>query len=375
MSDINFVTTDAAKILDDLILQFETAYGQTFYPTDERRIFLEQLAQVIVGLKNDINQSARENLLKYATGNELDALGDFYNSDRIPAQKAKTTFRFMLSTAQALPITIPTGTRVTPDGKLYFATTQDLSIPIGQTTGDISAEATVGGIDYNGFAPGQIKNLVDSVPYVASVSNTDTSSGGSDIEADDDGTNIWSGYRERIRLAPESYSVAGPEGAYIYWAKTTDVNISDINVASPTAGNVTITVLMKNGQLPTQPILDAVTAVVSAKDRRPLTDNVTVAAPTEVAYNITLTYYISKERPAEETSIKSAIEGTNGSVDQYKAWQCEKLGRAINPDYLKQLMLNVGVSRVDITVPVYTAVNANQVPKVGVVTLTYGGLI
>jgi phage-related baseplate assembly protein len=368
LSDINFVTADTETILNTLIAQFETAYGQTFYPGDERRIFLQQLAQVIVVLKNDINQSARQNLLRYASGDMLDALGEFFNTDRIPAQKAKVTLRFTLSSAQALPVTIPAGTRMTPDGQLYFATLQDLIIPIGQTQGDVTAEAAEGGVKYNGFAPGQIKNIVDPVPYVQSVSNTDTSSGGSDIETDDN-------YRERIRLAPESYSVAGPEGAYIYWAKTADINISDVVVSSPSPGVVKVTVLMKDGQLPTQTVLDAVAAAVNSKERRPLTDQVQVAAPTEVAYNITLTYYISSDRPAEETSIRNAIEGSGGAIDQYKAWQCAKLGRAINPDYLKQLMLIAGAYRVDITAPVYTAINADQVPKVGTTTLNYGGLI
>lgn len=368
MNDINFVTVDASQILNELISQFEAAYGQTFYPGDERRIFLQQLAQVIVALKNDTNQSARQNLLRYASGDVLDALGDYFNTDRIQAQKSKVTLRFTLSSAQALPVTIPTGTRVTPDGVLYFATTKDTTISVGQTQGDVIAEATEGGIKYNGFAPGQIKTMVDPVAYVAGVSNIDTSSGGSDIESDDN-------YRERIRLAPESYSVAGPEGAYVYWAKTADVNISDVVVTSPSAGTVTVTVLMADGQLPTQAILDAVTAVLTPKNRRPLTDNVEVAAPTEVPYDITLTYYISADRPAEEASIRAAIENAGGAVDQYKTWQCSKLGRAINPDYLKQLMLNAGAFRVDITAPVYTAIDEDQVPKAGDVTLTYGGLI
>ena len=368
MSDIQFVEVNSEALKTQLITDFENILNETLYPGDERRIFLLQLLPTIVGLKNDINNSAKQNLLRYASGNMLDALGEYFNTDRIPAQKAKVTLHFTLSSAQALPVTIPAGTRATPDGLLYFATTQALSIPVGQTQGDVSAEAVEGGAKYNSFAPGQIKNIVDPVPYVQSVSNTDTSAGGSDIETDDN-------YRERIRLAPESYSVAGPEGAYIYWAKSADINISDVVVASPTVGTVKIIVLMNGGQLPNQAVLNAVTAAVSAKDRRPLTDQVQVATPTQVTYNITLTYYISKDRPAEEAAIRAAIENTGGAVDQYKAWQCAKLGRAINPDYLKQLMLNAGAIRVDITTPTYTAINADEVPKIGTTTMAYGGLI
>jgi len=363
--NINFVDTDSGKILNDLIKQFETALGQTFYPGDERRIFLQQLAQVIVGLKNDINQSARQNLLRYASGDKLDAIGELYNTPRILAQKAKATIRFTLSSAQTNNIIIPAGTRVTPDGQLYFATIKALVIPAGQTYGDVVAEAAEGGEKYNGFAPGQIKTIVDPVPYVASAANTDTSAGGSDNEDDDN-------YRERIRLAPESFSVAGPEGAYIYWAKTADVNIADVSVSSPSPGEVQIAVLMKGGQIPTQDIIDAVTAVVSAKDKRPLTDNVQVCAPTEVSYDIDLTYYISADRQAEENALKDAIEA---AIEQYNAWQSEKLGRDVNPDYLRQLMLNAGAYKIDLIAPTYAEIGQNEVAKVRTISVSYGGLI
>jgi phage-related baseplate assembly protein len=367
-NDIQFVEVDSQAIQNQLINDFENAIGETLYPGDERRIFLLQLLQVIVGLKNDINESAKYNLLKYSTGDKLDALGEFYNTPRLAAQKASVTLRFTLSAVQAVDITIPAGTRATPDGQLYFLTNKVLTIIAGQTTGDVTAEASEGGEKYNDFASGQIRALVDPMPYVASVSNIDASSGGSNVEDDNN-------YRGRIRLAPESFSVAGPEGAYIYWAKTADVNIADISVTSPSPGTVKVTVLMKEGGLPTQACLDAVTAAVSAKDRRPLTDNVTVSAPVQVSFNITLTYYIAKERQTEESSIRNAIELSGGAIDQYKAWQYAKLGRAINPDYLRQLMLSAGAFRIDITDPVYTALNADQAAKVGVVTINYGGLI
>ena len=373
--DINFVETDSDTIQNDLINDFENSLGETLYPGDERRIFLLQEIPAIVGLKNDINESAKENLLRYATGEKLDALGEFYNTPRIPAKYSKVTLRFILSAAQPSNTTIPSGTRATPDGLLYFITSTDLIIPAGQTQGDVIAQAAESGGKYNDYASGQIKNLVDPLPYITSVSNTDSSNGGADIESDDDGINTWSGYRERIREAPESFSTAGPEGAYIYWAKTASVDISDIAVLSPSAGVVSIIILMKNGQLPSQDILDSVLAICSAKDKRPLTDNVQVSAPTTVSYDINLTYYISKDRQTEEVSIKNKIEGTGGAIEQYKSWQCSALGRAVNPDYLRQLILDAGAFRIDITSPSYTSINEDQVAISGTLTIAYGGLI
>lgn len=367
MSEIKFVEVDSLAIQNEMIKDFESALGETLYPGDERRIFLLQMLPIIVGIKNDINNTGRQNLLRYAAGDVLDAMGEFYDCTRLAAQKATVTMQFTLSAAQATDVIIAAGTRVTPDGTLYFATTEALTITTGNTTGTVSAEAMVAGEIYNGYAAGQIKTLVDIVAYVALVVNINESSGGSDTESDDS-------YRERIRLAPESYSGAGPTGAYEYWAKTADVNIVDVTVDSPSAGTVRIVPLMENGGVPSQEVLDAVEAIVTADNRRPLTDNVTVVAPTQVPYNITLTYYIATADQAKESSIRNAIEDSGGALDQYKAWQCAKLGSAINPDQLRYYLMAAGASRIALTDPAYTALNVDEVAAAGTITVTYGGL-
>jgi len=367
MSDIQFITVDADQIQRELINGFETALQETLYPADERRIFLNQQLPVIVGLKNEINENAKQNLLRYASGDILAALGEFFDVVRIPAQKAKTTFRFTLSSVQISDTPILSGRRATPDGSLYFATVMDIIIPAGQITGDVIAEATEGGEKYNNFVPGQIKTLVDPIAYVVSVENINTSSGGSDLELDDN-------FRERIRQAPESYSVAGPEGAYIYWAKTANSEISDVSVSSPSPGVVRIVPLLSGGGIPTQDILDEVLAIVSAKDKRPLTDMVQVAAPTQVTYNIEFTYYISSARLTEVPFIRDAIEGTKGVVQQFIQWQHEKLGRAINPDELRYRLIYIGASRIVLNSPVYELVDLDKVAKEGTINIIFGGV-
>lgn len=365
--DIKFVEVDSKTIENELIQGYENATGETLYPGDERRIFLLQEIPIIVAMKNDVNETGKQNLLRYAVDEMLDALGEFQNTPRLQAQKTLVTLRYTLSNAQATDVIVPTGSRVTPDGTLYFATLVELIIPSGQTYGDIKAEAMEPGEKYNDYTPGQIKNMVDVIPYVASVVNTDESGGGSDIENNER-------YRERIRQAPESFSVAGPEGAYVYWAKTADSNIVDISVSSPSPGVVKIVPLLINGEVPSQAILDKINTAVSAKDRRPLTDNVQVVAPIQVIYNIDLTYYISSSRQTEEAVIRSEIEDTGGAIEKYKACQCEKLGRAINPDELRYRLMQAGAYRAVITSPIYTAMDTNSVAKIGTVNIIYGGL-
>ncbi|WP_438449471.1 baseplate assembly protein [Gorillibacterium sp. sgz5001074] len=365
---IAFVEVDAQLLQQELIRRYEQTTGITLYPGDPRRIFLLQFIPVLLGLKNDINFTGNQNLLPFATGDVLDALGDRIMVPRLADQKATVTIRFTLSTIQLAAVMIPAGTRVTPDGELYFVTKADLTIAPGSTTGDVTTEAAEGGVKYNGLVAGQINILVDPVPYVASVANITTSAGGSDRESDE-------AYRERQRLAPTSFSVAGPEKAYRFFAKSADVNIADVAVTSPSAGVVNVYPLLKDGALPDSSVLAKVLAEVSASDRRPLTDQVAVLAPTTVTYNINLTYFISAERAAEVTAIKAAIEGTGGAIDQHIAWQCAKLGRPVTPDDLIARIYNAGAFRVTITAPAYAAVAANAVAKLGTKTVNYGGLI
>lgn len=365
---IQFVDADAQRIQQEMIADFEQVTRTVLYSGDPRRIFLLQFSPILVGLRNAINFTGNQNLLPFAIDQALDALGDRINAPRLGAQPARVTMRFTLSAIQPNPVLILKGTRATPDGTLYFATTQDLTIPAGATTGDVIAEATENGAKYNDLVPGQINILVDPVPFVASVTNIDTSSGGADEETDD-------AYRERQRLASAGFSVAGPEDAYIYFAKSADPNIIDVAVTSPSDAVVNIYPLMKGGELPDQTVLDKVLAAVSAKNKRPLTDRVFAHAPTVVNYDITLTYYISAERSAEEAAIRAAIENPGGAIDKYEEWQSSKLGRAITPDDLISRLYNAGAYRVTVTAPVYSEIGKNEVAIRNVRAITYGGLI
>lgn len=364
---IEFAVRDVSTIENYVITAYEALAKRSLADGDPIRIFLQAMASVIAQQRVLIDYAAKQNLVAYAEGEYLDALGERTDCTRLAATAATTTLRFTLSDAQASAITIPAGTRATPDSKLFFATIGDLVISAGSLYGDVTARAAGTGEGYNGYLAGQINQLVDAVAYVASVANTTTSSGGDEEEPDDN-------YRERIRQSPTAFSTAGPTDAYIYWAKTADEDIADVVVTSPSDGEILITALMKNGAAPSSSVLAAVETICSAVKRRPLTDHITAAARSTVTYNTVLTYYIDKVNSASESAIRASIEGTNGAVAQYQAWQCAKMGRDINPDHLRQLMLNAGASRMVMTSPEYTAVADTVVALAGTTTITYGGL-
>ena len=364
LADVDFSSYDVQTVKDGLVAAYEKVADRTLAQGDPIRLFLLTIAAVVVQQNYTIDRAAKMNLLKYAEGDYLDQLGALTDTDRTPAAQASTTLTFTLSATQASSVTIPVGTRVTTESKtLFFFTSEVLVIPAGDTSGSVKAYCTVSGADGNGLSAGALSVLVDPVPYVASVTNTETG-GGADIESDDS-------YRERIHTAPERFSDAGPVGAYEYWAKTASADIADVYVSSPGAGTVQIVPLLTDGAIPGQEILDAVDTVCSADKVRPLTDKVVVKAPTAVSYDVNVSYYVDSADKASASSIQTAV---TAAVNSYISWQKAKLGRDIDPSKLYQLMVDAGAVRVQVTAPVLTTVDADQVATSGTVSVNFQGV-
>ncbi|MCC2602747.1 baseplate assembly protein [Sphingopyxis yananensis] len=94
-------------------------------------------------------------------------------------------------------------------------------------------------------------------------------------------------FRRRIVLAPEGYSVAGPEGAYIYHALSADARVLDASAISPDPGEVLVTILSRDGNGTAAPdLVAAVLAYLSAETRRPLTDYVRVQSAQIITYAV-----------------------------------------------------------------------------------------
>lgn len=423
--DLNLVDVDPLSVYNSVVTSLESGVGEPLYPGDERRIFGEALVALIVAELSKANDASRQTLLRNARGQVLDAIGERLGVERIDATPAQTTLKFTLSAAQANAITIPAMTRVTSDGSLYFATDEACAIPSGQTVGVVTASCQTAGSDGNGLPAGTLTTLVDLQPYVQAVTNTTETAGGDDGEpytADGDDR-----LRERIRLAPNALSVAGPEQAYVYWAMTADPGIVDVAAFSDeyddakTApvvdgkcyvggdlldpetlltvegkstgftytyedslltialgetdaakesvavvvhrlmdGRVKVVPLMEDGELPDEDTLQAVYDAVNDRTIRPMTDVVTVEAPTPVDYTISVKYWTTID---QEAAVVQAVEGVGGAIDRYVADQSAHLGRDIEPDVLKTYVMQAGALRCDVTAPVRTPVSGLQVAR------------
>lgn len=364
LPDVSFVETDPQQIINDIISSYEQLAGYTLADGDPRRLFLLSIAYIIIQQRQQIDAAGKSNLLYYAQDDYLDHLGAFRRVQRIPAQPAVTTIRFTLSAIRPTNVGIPQGTRVTSDNVRYFRTTQPGTIIAGQLFADVPVEALTPGQGSNGISIGQINRLVDPIPYVQTVSNTAVTANGRDKEDNDS-------YRDRIYQAPVGFSIAGPEEAYKFWARSASSAIIDVAAYSPSAGVVEIRPLLEGGQIPDQPLLDLVYSAVNPKNIRPLTDFVQVAAPDVVSYNISLTYYIRNEDSASAAEIISRV---NEAVDAFVLWQKSRLGRDVNPSELISRIIQAGAKRVTLTTPTFTELEQYQIAIAGTVTADYGGL-
>ena len=262
-------------------------------------------------------------------------------------------------------IYIPQGTRITAGDGVYFATDDYAEVKAGDSFVDIDCTCESVGEVGNDYIPGHIEIIVDPVPYVASVTNTTKSEGGSGEESEES-------FRERIFLAPSSYSVAGPADAYEYWVKQyNSAAIEDVKIYEPTEAVVDIRILLNGGALPSQTFCSGCLEYLKENPIIPLTDNDIVAAPDVVNYNLKAVYYIARSDLNNIAVIQESIEAAK---DTYLNWQRTKIGRDINPDALTEFVRAAGGKRVVITSPVFTPIPETSIAIEKTVEFVYGGI-
>jgi phage-related baseplate assembly protein len=360
----DFIKFDESAVLEEAIVKYEEATNTMLFAGDERRILLNSFMYIAAVIAAKGNYLANQYFAQTAVLPYLRYIGEGRSVFQLGAGKSLVTMRFSVPSAKAFDIEVPSGTRVTPDGTHFFATKVNYTLMQGTLSIDIPCEATVPGKAHDGFTPGSINTLVDNIPYISNVTNIDTSSGGSEVEDIED-------YRERIMLKPYGYNTAGAEAAYIYLVKTADSSIGSVTVKNEPS-SLLITILHKDGTIPSDLVVQRVSDALNAKTVRPLADQVTVQKPTIVPYSISLSYTISEDDAPNMVEINSKIIA---AVSEYVAYQGTEIGRSINPDLLKKFVLNAGAYTVNITSPVFTEVNKQSVAQInGNPVITYDGI-
>lgn len=183
-------------------------------------------------------------------------------------------------------------------------------------------------------------------------------------ESDDD-------LRSRVVIAPEALSVAGPEGAYIFHARSADGDVLDASATSPNPGEVLVTVLSRVGDGAASPaLLATVEAYLSSETRRPLTDNVIVQSATIVDFAVTATM-VTFSGPDSSIVIDASRDRLDDYLDRSK-----RLGRDITRSGLIAALGAVeGVQNVILAEPAADIVlNRTQAGRCTAIAITHGGI-
>ena len=152
--------------------------------------------------------------------------------------------------------------------------------------------------------------------------------------------------RLRVQLAPQSFSVAGPEGAYRSHARAADGRVLDASATSPKEGEVRVTVLSREGDGTATPdLLAKVEAALRSEDIRPLTDYVTVQSAAIVPYDVVAILHLF---PGPDSSVVVA-EALRRLAIYVEA--CHRLGRVVARSGLDAALHVAGVERVELLYP------------------------
>jgi len=371
LPDISFIDGLGLEDIQGLLMEsfaekYKEAAGKQaeLSKADPNRIILLACAQILYQGFQHIEKGGKMNFLKYAYGGYLENIAALKRITRLPARCARVPVKFLLSGPREAATGIPAGTRVTAAYEAYFATMEYAEIPAGETEAVVMAECTEAGTAGNGYAAGELDILVDPVGFVASVKNTETSSGGTDVESD---RNL----AERVFLAPSSFSTAGPDDAYEYWVRACSPDIGDVRITSPEPGVVDIRFLMSDGEIPDDTMISAVQEYVSQRGKRPLTDHVQVLKPEAEEYCIDMTYYINASSAASAAVVQGKVEEAAAG---YRSWQASRVGRDINPDELTARAVAAGAKRVEVREPAFRVIGETAKAVCTGMRVVYGGL-
>lgn len=157
--------------------------------------------------------------------------------------------------------------------------------------------------------------------------------------------------RERALLGPEGYSVAGPAGAYVSFARAASGDVLDASCVSPAPGQVLVTILARSGDgTPSQALLEEVRAYVAADDVRPLTDQVMVQAAEVTTFTVDA---VIRTFTGPDSAL--VLTEARRRLDAYLA-RSRRLGRDVTRAALIAALCTDGVQDVDLIAPAQTIV-------------------
>ncbi|EMN3920328.1 baseplate J/gp47 family protein [Citrobacter farmeri] len=149
--------------------------------------------------------------------------------------------------------------------------------------------------------------------------------------------------RLRAQSAFEGLSVAGPTGAYEYFAKSASGKVADAKATSPSPAVVVVSILSTEGDgTASDDLIATVNNTLSADDKRPVADRLTVQSAEIVNYEIDALLYLYPG-PESEPILSAAEDalrvwlGTQGKIGRDVA--CSAIMAALHVQGVQRVVL------------------------------------
>lgn len=389
--ELEIIENDPEKREQELVELFEKETDKPLYPAQSERISISIMNMLATLIISKFNYAIKNLFLPYAKGIFLDIIGALLGCPRLSASQAIAVLLVTLYEVFSFDKIIPAGTEIqTKDGEYSFTTDEDLIIPAGSTRGTVGITSVKAGSVLN-YKKDEINILIQNYQFVESVTNISDAEGGSDEESDD-------AYRERLMIAAEKSSTAGPSLAYKYYAMSADKSIVDveveckqenasieyddtkyeftdetidnekfeaevdyyagtitftdkvhnctIKVTLPPCAKVDIYALTETG-VASEAIIQKIETEVNAEERRPLSDYVVVQSAVKAEFEISGIVEIEKDADYDEV-----VSNVNKALTNYINELSRKLNQPVIPSRIVEVIQAVeGVHSVDLTSP------------------------
>ena len=358
MAAPQFIDSDVNSIKARMIAAFQTETGTIINDTSPVTMLINAMAYTLSQHCVNIQNALQLGLAKFSNGAILDLLAENVGVTRLPEQPATINVQF--TSQDTADVTIAAGTRIaSTDGAIIFEVIDDFDWSFGsgdETTLNVLCEAITPGLIGNNWQTGSLTSLLDPIDGIqATVSNTTISAGGTALETD---ANLY----DRIKNAPNNYTVAGPTASYESRAKDVRPDICDAKAITEAPGIVNVYVLTTTPGTTSDEILDQVQEALSAENIRPTNDTVEVTSAEIINYTIDLS--LTKIINAVDSDEK-IIADITAVINSYILSKSRKMGMDIIRNKIIGLcMANPNIYDVELASPspdiIVTATQAAQ---------------
>lgn len=242
--------------------------------SDDVMPVLEAFAYRELMLRTFFNTQVANSFWQTATGKYLDFIAAFFDVFRLIGEKPTAYATFTINTVLGYDYVLESGLELLNNDGSMSVLIQNITIP----TGSIEASGIIELQLESAQSSASVSSVMVPRPYLKSVIQTTTFSGGSDTETDDE-------MRDRIKLSFEEVTTAGSVSSYRAYALKADERIDDVAVLSPTPG--VVDVIIHSLSIVDAAMISRAYTALSADTARPLCDTVQVRAATVTNYTVT----------------------------------------------------------------------------------------